>query len=157
GIAVHDDRAPEVLDEAAARVHARLELAVVLEVEAGLDLVRADRLHAMERRDPGSAPLFGIAREPTGAADRVGREVVRTVRDERIRIAGAVVEAARGRGSRFAAERGHLDEVDAVQLLQRYCIVARVERAAVERRAVPRRERLDLRRTATELRGPARH
>ena len=148
--------ADEVRDQRAAGEQPRGALEVVLDVDAGLDLVRAEQLAALGDPEARGAAILGVVAEPAGATDLVAAAAERAVHDQRVRIVRAAVGAAKGRPRGLVAEAAERAEVGVVELLRRLGVERGIERAAVERRAVPRDERLDLGRAPAELRGPPR-
>jgi hypothetical protein len=154
GVAIEHDRAATVLDQRAARVETRRDLRVVLGIDAGLDLVLAEKLQTMDPAQARRAALLDVARERAGSADRV-RRVHRAVRDERVRIVGADIRAPGARGRGFAAKAADAREAAALQDLQWHRVESRIERARVERAAMPRDRRFDLVGAVVELRRPA--
>jgi superfamily II DNA/RNA helicase len=150
-----DDRAV-VHDRGAAGVEARRHLAIVLGIDAGLELVRAERLRPAQHGDAGRDAVLAVRRDRTRPADAVGARRHRTVRDARIRIARHVVGAALDGECRLAAEVAPPAEIAADERLRRLAVHGGITRAGAQRRVVPRDQRVELQPIIGQLRGPPR-
>jgi hypothetical protein len=110
--AVREDRRAVVLEVHAAGVGARLVGEVVLDVDAGLDLVVAEQLLAAGHRELGRVAILGVVEDAAEATDAVADVGdVRAVGDVRVGIEARLARGRRRRVETAGAGQLALGEV----------------------------------------------